>query len=264
MPFLLIVALTLIAAFVTQPVHAATGDLIDLRRATIVVRPGTLPAAETMAATVLKEELRTRLGVTLPVTTTWPARGVVIAVSSTRDVPEWRGAPAMPAVRPAAALTAASTHAGAAAPEQRAEGYRVVVQRTAERETIWILGADPRGTLFGAGELLRALRWNPAATATAKAGGQAASGVPADLDVATSPRYAIRGHQLGYRQHSNTYDGWDVRHYEQYIRELAMFGANSVENIPFQDTRVSPLFTLPRDRMNVAISEICARYDLDY
>ena len=86
------VALTLIAAtFVVQPVHAATADLIDLRRATIVVRPGTLPAAEAMAATVLKEELRTRLGVTLPVTTTWPARGVVIAVSSTRDVPEWRG-----------------------------------------------------------------------------------------------------------------------------------------------------------------------------
>ena len=82
--------------------------------------------------------------------------------------------------------------------------------------------------------------------------------------MATAPRYAIRGHQLGYRQHSNTYDGWDVRHYEQYIRELAMFGANSVENIPFQDTRVSPLFTLPRDQMNVAISEICARYDLDY
>ena len=257
MKFLLFLALSLLAPLVVHPVHAATADLIDLRRATIVVRPGTLPAAESMAATVLKEELRTRLGVTLPVTTTWPSRGVVIAVSSTRDVPEWRGAAAMPALSPAAVP--------AVAPEMRAEGYRVVVQRTGERQTLWILGADPRGTLFGAGELLRALRWNPA---TANAGDRTTasgtSGVPADLDVATAPRYAIRGHQLGYRQHSNTYDGWDVRHYEQYIRELAMFGANSVENIPFQDTRVSPLFTLPRDRMNVAISEICGRYDLDY
>jgi hypothetical protein len=274
MLFFLLVALTL----VIQPVRAAAGDLIDLRRATIVVRAGTLPAAETMAATVLKEELAKRLGATLPVTTKWPARGVVIAVSSTRDVPEWRGAgagtaaaPAMPSVMPAAALQAPRAPASAEAdvPELRAEGYRVVVQRTPERQTIWILGADPRGTLFGVGELLRALRWNPAPASTASTTSavsavSAASGVPADLDVATAPRYAIRGHQLGYRHHSNTYDGWDVRHYEQYIRELAMFGANSVENIPFQDNRVSPLFTLPRDQMNVAISEICARYDLDY
>jgi hypothetical protein len=279
MPLFLRFAFVLIAAFVVQPVHAAP-DLIDLRRATIVVRPGTLPAAEKMAATVLKEELTTRLGVTLPVTTTWPARGVVIAVSSTRDVPEWKNAgPALPAVAraalpapgAAAAMVAAASVAEADGPELRAEGYRVVVQRTAERQTIWILGADPRGTLFGAGELLRALRWNPGAGAAGGAGAAAAaaavkgaSGVPADLDVATAPRYAIRGHQLGYRQHSNTYDGWDVRHYEQYIRELAMFGANSVENIPFQDARVSPLFTLSRDQMNVAISEICGRYDLDY
>lgn len=274
----LLLALTLIAAFGVQPVHAAAGELVDLRRATIVTRAGTLPAAEAMAATVLKEELQTRLGVMLPVTTKWPASGVVIAVSSTRDVPEWRGiAPAMPAVMAAALPAPRTASAEADVPELRAEGYRVVVQRTPERQIIWIIGADPRGTLFGAGELLRALRWNPASAAAsaaianpaaaktvANASSRAASGVPADLDVATAPRYAIRGHQLGYRHHSNTYDGWDVRHYEQYIRELAMFGTNSVENIPFQDARVSPLFTLPRDQMNVAISGICAKYDLDY
>ena len=93
---------------------------------------------------------------------------------------------------------------------------------------------------------------------------RALRGVPATLDVTSSPAYAIRGHQLGYRQHSNTYDAWDEARYDRYIRDLALFGANSIENIPLQDTRVSPHFPLPRDEMNVAISRVCAKYDLDY
>jgi hypothetical protein len=99
----------------------------------------------------------------------------------------------------------------------------------------------------------RALRWGP---------GRAA--IPTDTEVATAPRYAIRGHQLGYRQQANSYDGWDDRQFDQYIRELALFGNNSIEGIPLQDSRVSPLMPLTREVMNRRISESCARYDLDY
>ena len=52
--------------------------------------------------------------------------------------------------------------------------------------------------------------------------------VPAALDRAAAPFYLIRGHQLGYRARANSYDGWDKKQYEQYIRELVIFGANSI------------------------------------
>jgi hypothetical protein len=251
----------------------AQSAFIDLRHATIVTRPGSdVPVPERTAARVLQEELHKRIGVELPVATAWPAAGtstnggaaangsgatmrgdVVIALASGLDpsgagASPWRGV-SLPKI----------------APERRAEGYRLFVERRGAGATVWILGADPRGALFGVGELLRALRWNaPASGGVPAASGGAPQGLPATLDVTSAPAYAIRGHQLGYRQHSNTYDGWSAQHYEQYIRELALFGANSIENIPFQDNRVSPLFTLPRDKMNLAISEICARYGLDY
>ena len=45
----------------------------------------------------------------------------------------------------------------------------------------------------------------------------------------------IRGHQLGYRPCSNTYDAWDVADFETYMLELMYFGMNTVEFIPFTE-----------------------------
>src|SRR5947209_8224080 len=86
----------------------------------------------------------------------------------------------------------------------------------------------------------------------------------ASLDVAAAPAFPIRGHQLGYRARANSYDGWDKKQYEQYIRELVIFGANSIENIPFEDSQISPHWPVPRSVMNRQLSEICDRYDVDY
>ncbi len=91
---------------------------------------------------------------------------------------------------------------------------------------VWIHGADSRGALFGVGQLLRSLNW-----------AKSSASIPRDLDIATAPAQPIRGHQLGYRATANSYDGWDDKQFEQYIRELALFGANSVEGIPFHDDR---------------------------
>ncbi len=114
-------------------------------------------------------------------------------------------------------------------------------------------GADARGALFGVGNLLRRLSvWQ---------GGLA---IASNLDIATAPAFAIRGHQLGYRAMSNTCDAWSVAQFEQYIRELTFFGANSIEGIPFQDRRKTPVMKVPRPEMNRAIGEICQRYGLDY
>ncbi len=242
-------SLPLLLSLLVAAPAAASDPLVDLGRATIVVRADPRPAGERAAAEVLQEELEARLGQRLPVSTTWPASApVVVAIAS--------------GLAPGVALPWGEVAGGRLPPSpdeaRRPEGFHVKVEARGPQTVVWVLGADGRGALFGVGELLRSLRWTPGGTAASS------RGIPAALDVASAPAYAIRGHQLGYRQHSNTYDAWDEARYDRYIRELALFGANSIENIPLQDTRVSPHFTLSREAMNVAISRVCARYDLDY
>ncbi len=118
---------------------------------------------------------------------------------------------------------------------------------------VWIQGADPRGVLFGVGALLRNLQW-----------GQGEAKLPADLDIATAPVSPIRGHQLGYRARANSWDAWTEQQFDQYIRELALFGTNSIENIPFQDERSNKMMKYSRRDFNKKMSEICDRYGLDY
>jgi len=134
------------------------------------------------------------------------------------------------------------------------EGYHLWVdQRAGAAATVRVSGDGPRGALFGVGQLLRRLDW---------AKGKLSLALP--LDLSTAPAYPIRGHQLGYRTQANSYDAWTVAQYEQYIRELTFFGVNSIENIPFEDVRKTPVMKVSRREMNRAMSEICDRYGLDY
>lgn len=218
--------------------RAGAAPALDLSKATIVIRPGKLPPAEEMAARVLTEEIRARTGLNWPITTHWPARGAVIAITSGAVMPAWP--------------KSLAPRAGSDLPENRPEGFRLAAA-DGQSAVVWIQGADSRGALFGVGQLLRTLNWR-----------KRAASIPAALDIATAPAHPIRGHQLGYRDTANSYDGWDDKQFEQYIRELALFGANSIEGIPFQDERKSPLMPLPRAVMNRKLSEICARYEMDY
>ena len=212
------------------------GEQLDLSGALVVTRPGDLPNAERAAAVVLVEELESRSGIRLATATDWPSGTTVIAITSQPDVPAWgHGVPA---------------REGTELPEAEPEGYRLFAD---EDGTVWVIGADARGALYGVGALLRNLIW---------AEGKAA--VSAGLDIATAPAYPIRGHQLGFRNAANSWDSWAPEQFDQYIRELAFFGINSIENIPFQDDRVTPLMKLPRREMNRRMSEICDRYGLDY
>ena len=236
LPHIPLLAATLIILSVHQS-HAATP--LDLSATTIVIRPGKLPPAEATAAHVLAEEIKLRTGLHWPITTNWPFDGSVIAISS--DAP------------PASWPTSLRQRSGSNLPENRSEGFRLSDQSTEKQYTVWIQGADSRGALFGVGRLLRSLNW-----------GKHSASLPSGLDISTAPARPIRGHQLGYRHTANSYDGWDDKQFEQYIRELAFFGANSIEGIPFQDERKSPVMPVPRDLMNRRFSEICARYEMDY
>ena len=76
--------------------------------------------------------------------------------------------------------------------------------------------------------------------------------------------YPIWGHQIGYRNAANSWDAWTVNQFEKYIRQLALFGTNSIENIPFQDGKPGPHMKVPRKEMNRRMSEICNNYGLEY
>jgi len=131
-----------------------------------------------------------------------------------------------------------------------AEGYQI---RTTGRE-VTITGNDARGILFGIGCLLRNLHMSRGAVSLADG-----------FTLTTAPKYALRGHQLGYRPKTNAYDGWTVTMWEQYIRDLAVFGANAVELIPprSDDDADSPHFPLPPLRMMVEMSRLLDEYGLD-
>ena len=134
-----------------------------------------------------------------------------------------------------------------------AEGYHLYADRKQPQAAVVIEGAGPRGELFGVGNFLRVADM-----------AQGKLSVPAPLNIATAPKYPIRGHQLGYRTQANSYDAWTPAQFDQYIRELAFFGTNSIEGIPFQDDRPTPVMKYSRREMNRIIGQISRRYGLDY
>jgi len=89
--------------------------------------------------------------------------------------------------------------------------------------------------------------------------------VPDGLNITTAPKYPLRGHQLGYRPKTNSYDAWSVAQFEQYIRELALFGVNSIEILPprTDDRRTSRHMKVPAMEMMILLSEIIDSYGLD-
>lgn len=213
------------------------GEMLDLRGATVVVAAHPASRVEGTAERVLVEEVEKRTGLQWRISTSWPDAGPVIALSTIASSPGWKQ-------RPRGQQEILSTHA---------EAYWLKEALAASGQpVVWITGADGRGVLFGVGRFLRMLEW-----------GKGRAALPKGIDIVTAPKYSIRGHQLGYRSTANSYDAWDTEQYEQYIRALTFFGANCIENIPFQ-AQASPLMPVPRERMNVILSEICDRYDLDY
>ena len=130
-----------------------------------------------------------------------------------------------------------------------ADGFTLTVTANA----VSIKGNDDRGIIFGAGYFLRHLDMSRQHLEIADG-----------LNVTSAPKIAIRGHQLGYRPKTNAYDGWSVPMWEQYIRELAIFGANTIELIPprSDDAPDSPHFPLPQMEMMTEMSRIANDYAL--
>src|SRR5467141_2477435 len=117
-----------------------------------------------------------------------------------------------------------------------------------------VIGNDARGVLFGVGRLLRALHL-----------GEGKITIEDDSNLSTAPKHPLRGHQLGFRPKTNSYDAWDLDQWEQYIRDLAVFGCNAIELIPprSDDAPTSPHFPRPQMEMMIGMSRLASEYGLD-
>jgi len=214
---------------------------IDLTNS-IVVIPQDLSGPEHRALTMLVEEVEKRARVHWPTATAWPLSPTPVIAVGTASTLRAFEAPYADELR--------RTQDEATAPE----GYRIRALGTRAQPAVFIIGNDARGVLFGVGHLLRTLSMY-----------QGQVTLPADFSVTTAPRYRLRGHQLGYRDKTNSYCGWDLDQWEQYIRDLVVFGANAIELIPprSDDKSDSVHFPLPPLQMMAAMSSIADEYDVD-
>ena len=221
-------------------VNSVLAESIDLTKATIVIRSGELPKAEKIAPTILAEEIRRRAGVDWKVTTEWPNNSSpIIAISTFSNAPAWRDKQGIMASTVPAKAEAFSIY--------------VTASTNGHPPVVWVTGSDSRGAMFGVGKLLRSLDWQ-----------QGRVSIPAEFKAAEAPDRALRGHQIGYRDTANSWDAWTFDQYDQYFRELVIFGANAMENIPWQEERLSPVMKYSRDVMNVKFAELCEKYDLEH
>jgi hypothetical protein len=213
---------------------------INLNEAVVVVPPGLSPR-EAKAVRMLVDEVAKRTQIRWPVVEAWPAEGVpVIGVGPAAAVEGFAG-------RHAAALVEGRG-------ETKAEGYRIRTQVGGAAPAVFVVGNDARGVLFGVGRLLRALEMR-----------RGEIRLPGELNVDSVPRTALRGHQLGYRPKTNSYDAWTLAMWEQYFRDLAVFGANAIELIPprSDDDADSPHFPHPPMEAMIGMSRLADEYGLD-
>lgn len=223
---------------------AGAEDRVDLSQGVIVA-----PAEPTVlrkAAELLHEEIFRRTRLDLPVRHTLPAADQSAIVLGSLDTFVGENPPAWPKEnRPA---------------EERREAldkdrYAISTQVSATGAArVTILGQTDRAALFGAGRLLRLLTM-----------GRDKLSLPEATQFVSGPAYPLRGHQLGYRPKVNTYDAWTEREFEQYLRDLVVFGTNAIEILPpkTDDYADSPHFALPKEEMMVRLCRLIADYDLD-
>ena len=203
------------------PLKYVSAQQVQLKDAVTMISASVPSPMHETVAKVLGEEISRRTGIQLKQAGHWPAKHTpVIAIALASDA-ELDG-------------TTVPVIADKSSAMYKPEGFRVVTQSSARGNITWIIGADSRGVLFGAGWLLRNLHMSKRTLQ-----------LDAPADMVSSPAYPIRGHQLGYRNTANSYDAWTPARFEQYIRDLAIFGTNAIEGIPFhEDDKPSPHFTI--------------------
>jgi hypothetical protein len=112
-----------------------------------------------------------------------------------------------------------------------------------------------RGFIYGIGLFLRKSIYEYGRTFLIK-----------DISGVYSPKKRIRGHQMGYRPLSNTYDAWSIDDYKKEYLNIMYFGANAVEHIPAEYDRQNDkneIMKYTPNELLKAASEAADDIDLD-
>lgn len=186
---------------------------------------------------VLQEEIYKRTGIELAISKKWPKSAPTIAIGIEGQLDKF----------PSEFKNQLSQ-----LPSIGTEGYKIISSQ--KTNTIVIVGYDARGVLYGVGKLLRKLELSKDQIILTN-----------NLNIASTPKYPIRGHQLGYRPKTNAYDAFSPAQFDSYIRDLAIFGANSVEIVPprTDDDFTSVHMEMPAIEMIGEQSRICDSYGID-
>ncbi|MEX2569315.1 MAG: hypothetical protein WD431_25455 [Cyclobacteriaceae bacterium] len=221
-------------------------DSYDFSDAKIVTSEN-LSETEETAIEMLVEETESRTKVKLATTSVWPDDSIPVIVVGTKSSFENNYGPFDQNV--------------SAISNKEPEGFTVrYVDDGRDAPTLFILGNDARGMLFGIGYFLR--------KSYLKRNYRNDSGkifVSRDLNIDTYPEIHLRGHHASGRPMTNSYDGFTIEMWEQYIRDLIVFGTNAIELLPphTDDIDDSPLFTRPQMEMMVMMNELTIKYGLD-
>ena len=201
---------------------------VELSQTKIVALNGQ-SKVQASAARMLCEEIDKRTRIGLDVVKQMPGKGVVAIVIGTGE--EVAGKVG----RPPAGLTV----------PEKTDGYAIWIDSSKrDAATICLAGYDDRGALYAVGRLLRMLEM-----------GRDKVSVDAGIKVATAPKYALRGHQMGYRAKTNSYDAWTVEKWEQYYRDMIVFGLNAVEIVPPVTDDLPDSSVMPKKPMDMMIAQ---------
>jgi hypothetical protein len=208
----------------------------------VVVTPATATRPEQKALAMLVDEIEKRTQVRLPAKTEWPEGDVPVIALGQADGLKAFGQ------HFTAEIQEAASHS------EKKDGFFIRSASGSSVPEVFIVGNDPRGVLYGVGYLLRHLHLTRGKIM-----------LDDGFSVTTAPEYSLRGHQLGYRPKTHSYDAWDISIWEQYFRDLIIFGANAIELLPprTDDDSDSPHFPKPPLEMMKAMSGLADEYGLD-
>ncbi len=226
------VIMLLVICFSISVNSSARAASINLSKAVIVT--SSTDKVQINAAKMLRDEIEKRTRIALDIAAKMPADNkIAIVIGTAKDMPGKFSPPS-----------------GLKVPE-KAEGYAIWVD---SNKTVCLVGRDRRGALYATGKLLRTLNMRRDRVS-----------LDSEVKISTAPVYSIRGHQIGYRPKTNAYDAWSIDIWEQYFRDMVVFGTNAVEFVPPEsdDSDDSPHFPKPKLEMMTAMSQLADDYDLD-
>ena len=195
---------------------------------------------EQRTAQVFLEEVEKRCGSRLPLSHQLPTQGSFFLLAEQDSFSKEFAPQAQEAAQKLESL-----------PAPGPEGFRVI----AAQGGIWGVGADGRGVFYAMARILRKLEIRKDSITC-----------PASLDaLSMTPEYPLRGHQLAYRDKQNTCPAWTVDDFDRYIRDLALFGSNSIEILPprTDDNLYSSLFQQDPFEVMVELSRRIHSYGMD-